>query len=234
MVSFTCDVCQDVVKKAKVDAHCAARCRQAWIFTCVDCSESFAGFDYRNHNACMSEEQKYWGPFSGTNKQKSVKDISESATNVIPKNAEYAASVSETEAPEADLPNLATQHLLRELDTEWESVVKKCLRKYGTNKILHWKRLTSLAVDYVLKKKRIPKESLSLKQRRRLGDCCLTKVTFIFRKQRRFCSAVTALNCKYVAYRRFPGNSLVPKIHLFATDRFRCQSVTVFRNEKSH
>ncbi|RKO83063.1 hypothetical protein BDK51DRAFT_6108, partial [Blyttiomyces helicus] len=57
MVSFVCDYCQETMKKAKLDQH-TYRCRNAQ-FSCVDCSVTFAGTDYRSHNACISEAEKY-------------------------------------------------------------------------------------------------------------------------------------------------------------------------------
>lgn len=64
MVSFTCDLCQDVIKKKNVDKHCETKCRNAWRFTCLTCNQTFEGFDYQNHNSCITEEQKYFGRFA--------------------------------------------------------------------------------------------------------------------------------------------------------------------------
>ncbi|KAG9302030.1 hypothetical protein G9A89_021074 [Geosiphon pyriformis] len=57
MVSFVCDTCQETLKKPKLDAH-VARCVQAQ-FTCIDCSTTFLGGDYRFHTACVTEAEKY-------------------------------------------------------------------------------------------------------------------------------------------------------------------------------
>lgn len=57
MPSFVCDVCQETLKKAKLDAH-TMRCRNA-IFSCIDCYTTFKGTDYRAHTACITEVQKY-------------------------------------------------------------------------------------------------------------------------------------------------------------------------------
>ncbi|KAA8900820.1 hypothetical protein FN846DRAFT_752012, partial [Sphaerosporella brunnea] len=51
--------CNDVVKKPKLDQH-KGRCRSA-TFTCIDCSTTFQGTNYRTHTSCISEEQKYQG-----------------------------------------------------------------------------------------------------------------------------------------------------------------------------
>ncbi|KAJ3220093.1 hypothetical protein HDU67_006849 [Dinochytrium kinnereticum] len=57
MVSFVCDYCQETLKKAKLDQH-RQRCRNAQ-FSCIDCSTTFHGMEYRAHTACISEAEKY-------------------------------------------------------------------------------------------------------------------------------------------------------------------------------
>lgn len=57
MVSFSCEVCNDTVIKKKLDQH-VGRCYGAY-FSCIDCSTTFSGTDYRNHTACISEAEKY-------------------------------------------------------------------------------------------------------------------------------------------------------------------------------
>ena len=42
MVFFTCDGCNETLKKNQVDAH-AGRCRRCDSVTCVDCSIAFFG-----------------------------------------------------------------------------------------------------------------------------------------------------------------------------------------------
>lgn len=46
------------MKKNKVDAH-ASRCRRCESVSCVDCSVSFWGDDYRLHTSCISEAERY-------------------------------------------------------------------------------------------------------------------------------------------------------------------------------
>mmetsp|Transcript_4216 Transcript_4216/g.10726 ORF Transcript_4216/g.10726 Transcript_4216/m.10726 type:complete len:296 (-) Transcript_4216:40-927(-) len=58
MVFFCCDGCGETFKKAKVDAH-AAKCRECYSVSCVDCSLSFFGDDYRNHTSCITEAERY-------------------------------------------------------------------------------------------------------------------------------------------------------------------------------
>ncbi|KAL2916321.1 hypothetical protein HK105_204077 [Polyrhizophydium stewartii] len=57
MVSFVCEVCQETIKKPKLDQH-FYRCPDAY-FSCVDCSTTFQGTEYRDHKSCISEAEKY-------------------------------------------------------------------------------------------------------------------------------------------------------------------------------
>jgi len=68
MVFFVCDGCGESLKKARVDAH-AAKCRQCYSVSCVDCSVSFPGDEYRNHTTCITEAERYEKSiFRGTRK----------------------------------------------------------------------------------------------------------------------------------------------------------------------
>ncbi|KAI8897171.1 hypothetical protein BC833DRAFT_594820 [Globomyces pollinis-pini] len=68
MVSFVCDYCQETIKKPKLEQH-TYRCRFAQ-FTCIDCSTTFQGTDYKSHSSCVSEAQKYQGALYKGNNQK--------------------------------------------------------------------------------------------------------------------------------------------------------------------
>ncbi|XBA48894.1 hypothetical protein SBP28_003419 [Candidozyma auris] len=57
MVSFSCEVCNDTIVKKKLDQH-RCRCPDAY-FTCIDCSTTFNGTEYRSHTQCISEAEKY-------------------------------------------------------------------------------------------------------------------------------------------------------------------------------
>ena len=63
MVTFVCELCFAVLKKQQIDKHCTGKCKNAWAFTCVECGKTFEGFDYKDHNECMTEVQKYQGQF---------------------------------------------------------------------------------------------------------------------------------------------------------------------------
>jgi len=83
MVYFTCNACGEQLKKPSVEKHYTQKCRQCTMLTCIDCLKDFWGDDYKAHNACMSEEQRYskegragWDPEKGQgnkgeNRQKS-------------------------------------------------------------------------------------------------------------------------------------------------------------------
>lgn len=57
MVSFSCEICNDTVIKKKLDQH-KQRCYGAY-YTCIDCSITFQGNDYKNHTSCITEAEKY-------------------------------------------------------------------------------------------------------------------------------------------------------------------------------
>lgn len=57
MVSFSCEVCNDTVIKKKLDQH-RLKCHGAF-FTCIDCSTTFQGTNYRQHTSCITEAEKY-------------------------------------------------------------------------------------------------------------------------------------------------------------------------------
>jgi len=72
MVYFTCNACGEQLKKPSVEKHYTQKCRQCTMLTCIDCLKDFYGDEYRAHNACMSEEQRYskegragWDPEKG-------------------------------------------------------------------------------------------------------------------------------------------------------------------------
>ncbi|XP_071350344.1 cell growth-regulating nucleolar protein isoform X2 [Trachinotus anak] len=60
MVFFTCNACGESLKKAQVDKH-VGMCRGCQVLSCIDCGKDFWGDDYKNHNKCISEDQKYGG-----------------------------------------------------------------------------------------------------------------------------------------------------------------------------
>ena len=59
MVSFICNRCQETIRKCKVDEH-YNRCGSD-SYSCVDCGKDFSRSSACNHNACITEEEKYQG-----------------------------------------------------------------------------------------------------------------------------------------------------------------------------
>ena len=96
MVYFTCDACGEQLKKPSVEKHYTQKCRECWKLTCIDCLkvsniyyiktivnfsnnfiQDFFGDEYKSHNACMSEDQRYskegrsgWDPTQGSVRKK--------------------------------------------------------------------------------------------------------------------------------------------------------------------
>lgn len=58
MVFFTCDYCNESLKKNQVEKH-VFKCRNCMSVTCIDCGVSFYGDDYAGHLVCVSEAEKY-------------------------------------------------------------------------------------------------------------------------------------------------------------------------------
>ena len=61
MAVFTCELCFAILKKNQIDKHCIGKCKDAWAFTCVECGKTLEGYEYKDHNECMTEVQKYQG-----------------------------------------------------------------------------------------------------------------------------------------------------------------------------
>lgn len=108
MVSFCCDSCNDVIKKNKVEKHYSTSCRSAWVFRCIECGEKCEGYEYKNHNECMTEVQKYQGAFK--EKLKQQKEEKEEKTAIVqselvaPKDGDKPAETkNETSKPEDSL-----------------------------------------------------------------------------------------------------------------------------------
>jgi len=60
MVFFTCNTCNESLKKNQVEKH-LFKCRRCESLSCVDCGKDFWGDAYAEHTKCISEEEKYSG-----------------------------------------------------------------------------------------------------------------------------------------------------------------------------
>ncbi|KAK9899715.1 hypothetical protein P389DRAFT_164781 [Cystobasidium minutum MCA 4210] len=56
MVSFSCNACQDTLKKPKLVQH-FQRCHAP--FTCLDCNKEMWDGEFQKHTTCISEAEKY-------------------------------------------------------------------------------------------------------------------------------------------------------------------------------
>ncbi|CAG9538258.1 unnamed protein product [Cercopithifilaria johnstoni] len=59
MVFFSCDVCNEALKKSQINKH-GFRCRNA-TYSCLDCGQAFSIGTYKNHIKCVTENKKYGG-----------------------------------------------------------------------------------------------------------------------------------------------------------------------------
>ncbi|XP_023347449.1 cell growth-regulating nucleolar protein [Eurytemora carolleeae] len=59
MVYFTCGDCGEQIKKPSVEKHYQQKCRNCNLLTCIDCLKDFYGDEYKAHNQCMTEDQRY-------------------------------------------------------------------------------------------------------------------------------------------------------------------------------
>lgn len=91
MVTFSCDNCNDTVKKPKANQH-AQRCRGS--LTCIDCSKTFWSGEWNAHNSCISEAEAYQGALYKPTK----KELKRKA-------AELAAEQSKISTPTTVIPD---------------------------------------------------------------------------------------------------------------------------------
>ncbi|CUM65505.1 uncharacterized protein PRCAT00003150001 [Priceomyces carsonii] len=150
MVSFSCEVCNDTILKKKLDQH-RQRCNGAY-FTCIDCSTTFSGTDYKNHTSCITEAEKYE---KGLHKPKKATPINEkngSSTSKI-KQGKQQKNASKTAAKEDNSSKDKTKHVV----SDKKQTKKLDLEKYvsSSKQESFYKILKKLAKDKDVKKKKI-------------------------------------------------------------------------------
>lgn len=59
MVSFSCDHCQNVFTRARIDRHFLS-CRTHSV-SCIDCGTVFDSYTVKQHTSCITEAEKYEG-----------------------------------------------------------------------------------------------------------------------------------------------------------------------------
>ncbi|KAM0786672.1 hypothetical protein ACM66B_002120 [Microbotryomycetes sp. NB124-2] len=96
MVSFSCEACNDTVKKPKLPNHynnCGAP------FTCIDCNVTFySPNEWKTHTSCISEEQKYQKTLYKAPKAKNANQQQQQQQEI----AQPADTVAATETVKAD------------------------------------------------------------------------------------------------------------------------------------
>ena len=95
MAVFICECCGATLKKQQIDRHCETKCRSAWAFTCVECSTTFEGFGYKEHNQCMTEVEKFQGKFLERQRQEKLKAKEAQKADKIIKQISASASDDE-------------------------------------------------------------------------------------------------------------------------------------------
>mmetsp|Transcript_35378 Transcript_35378/g.85621 ORF Transcript_35378/g.85621 Transcript_35378/m.85621 type:complete len:300 (-) Transcript_35378:1325-2224(-) len=105
MVFFTCDGCNETLKKNQVDTH-VYKCRQGCeSVSCVDCSISFYGDDFRQHTTCtMTEVGNLVADRTGGSKSKKKQSPQEAWMDLLESSVESA-------------PNSVQSHLRRMVTT---------------------------------------------------------------------------------------------------------------------
>ena len=84
---FICECCGATLKKQQIDRHCETKCRNAWSFTCVECGKTLDGFDYKEHNVCMTEVEKYQGKFLERQRQAKLQAKQDKKVEKVTKSA---------------------------------------------------------------------------------------------------------------------------------------------------
>lgn len=125
MVVFTCSVCGESLKKAQVEKH-LLKCRACQVLSCIDCNKDFRGNDYKNHNKCISEDQKYGG-----------KDFQAKVNKGDVKQQQWIQRIQQAmEQPDVDpsvwkiLQMVSTHNNVPRKKAKFENWMKNCMKIY--------------------------------------------------------------------------------------------------------
>lgn len=136
MVSFSCEVCNDTVLKKKCDQH-KQRCRGAY-YTCIDCSVTFQGNDYRGHTSCISEAEKYEKAlYKGPKRTQAVKKVDVT----VAQKTEAVEKKEKTEKAEKTKKNEKTEKKEKKAKQDSPSLASYVSNKTSLYKVL--KQITS-------------------------------------------------------------------------------------------
>lgn len=154
MVSFSCEVCNDTVIKKKLDQH-RQRCYGAY-FTCIDCSTTFSGTDYKSHTQCISEAEKYE---KALYKGKKSKPEPKKVEKVEPKKSEKT-EVKKSEKSDGSSKSSKSEKSKSEKSSKSKSKSEKSskvdLSKYSTGSL--YKVVKDLSKDLKKDKKDVLKQ----------------------------------------------------------------------------
>ena len=90
MVFFVCEACNETLKRNQVEKH---RCHSG--YTCVDCSRTFYGDEFKAHITCVTEAEKYEGSlFKKKESKKSPQETwMEAVTTAVENSAEAPENI---------------------------------------------------------------------------------------------------------------------------------------------
>ena len=101
MAVFICETCGATLKKQQIERHCF-KCRNAWAFTCVECSNTYEGDAYKNHNQCMTEVEKYQGKWLERERQKKEHAKNQQKLDKLAKTKEDSKQKQDDNSPKPD------------------------------------------------------------------------------------------------------------------------------------
>jgi cell growth-regulating nucleolar protein len=163
MVSFVCNVCQETLKKAKLDQH-YGRCRGA-NFSCIDCNTDFNGTAYRSHTSCISEAEKYQkSMYKNNNNNNNSNNKAKNNNNINDKTSvNKSIVVSDKPGKVADVQDANSKTALKS-KADLKSVVGKVLKeknkknsKNGNGNMSLYKFLKKVSKESSTKRKELLK-----------------------------------------------------------------------------
>ena len=130
MVSFVCDECQETIKKPKLDNH-KLKCRRA-VFSCIDCSKTFHGLEYKDHTSCMTEKEKYEKPkklnsFLNPKSESIIKSLEKSNQSDEIKSIKINEDTSSK--INADKSKDILSKILKKKSVSYQKLEKKCAKR---------------------------------------------------------------------------------------------------------
>lgn len=142
MVSFSCDHCQEIIKKPKLKHH---HCSHTQSFSCIDCSKTFSANEYQTHTSCISEFQKYHAKDTKLSKQNAaLPSALSSLTSTSPEALPSKTQTSKSNNLIADLKTIQSSKpndTLNPLKMHLKKCIKSVIRKKSPTSIGNLKHL---------------------------------------------------------------------------------------------